>query len=93
MLVPRILPPLAPLVGYLVVAAFPPGHALRVRAAQPARQHHQPGFYECADAMVCGCYRTGGAGGPERRVPLRITAGEVAFGDASLLVRGLVCVV
>jgi hypothetical protein len=32
-LVPQVLPPLAPLVGYLVVAAFPPDHALRVRAA------------------------------------------------------------
>ena len=28
-----------------------------------------------------------------RWMPLRITAGEVAFGCASLLVRGLVCVV
>jgi len=27
-LVRQVLPPLAPLVGYLVVAAFPPDHAL-----------------------------------------------------------------
>ena len=52
MLVPQVLPPPVPLVGYLVVA----NSGLAV-------------------------------------VPLRITAGEVAFGDASLLVRGLVCVV